>query len=117
MGNSMTRCEVCDAPGKTYSYAFPVINVFNKYREGSVVSAPSIEKVSLCDFHYLLWDKGTVPDETKPHDVASGGVFPSGPGNKDTPTLQQPLYDYSKGKFYTTLKGRLFIEDEDATRK
>jgi hypothetical protein len=22
-----------------------------------------------------------------------------------------------KGKFYTTLKGRLFIEDEDATRK
>jgi hypothetical protein len=35
----------------------------------------------------------------------------------DTPTLQQPLYDYSKGKFYTTLKGRLFIEDEDATRK
>jgi hypothetical protein len=51
----------------------------------------------------------TVPDETKPQDVASGGVPPSGPGKKDTPTLS--------GKFYTTLKGRLFIEDEDADRK
>jgi hypothetical protein len=29
----------------------------------------------------------------------------------------KPLFDYSKGKWYTTLKGRLFIEDEDATRK
>ncbi len=53
----MTICKICGEPGRVYSYGVPKIEVLPIQVEGSVVADSPLKSVSLCDFHYLLWDR------------------------------------------------------------